>query len=554
MAETRKSWLRHEHPEYRRNKKRWQTTRDAYTADLLDSEKISGYLVRKSQGESPEAYNERCQLADYTNHFATLVEELAGMIFAVEAKANRTYSDEDGNGLGQHDDLDTPIGRLYQDADGRGNGWLTVFKQMAIELVHSMKGWVVADATAESPMVRIFPALSVPNWKYDAEGLSDVILKESADVRGSIMDEPGQEDRYVHYHRDGWTRYRITKDESGNESEQVLEEGFWPRGFEDPSGRPALPIFPISLPMPRQVGWIMAKKCIAIFNRESERDNLLRTANFPFLVIPGDEVHFTAQTKGIEKGGRALQSYVGEEGIADPSFIAPDSGPATVATDVLKRKVEEFYYTGFKEYGDAAREKTATEIRHEVAQGVGAFLQLLKAALDDAENGALWRIEQIEFDDRGKWFNSRVERSEDFAIEDPQVLAEKLASRYLGKDQAVPIGKKGVISLVQQLAGYDGLTVSETELEAAVNLHELGAWSKILSTLPVPAEARAEAAVQLLVGLGFIDPDEQIETEGGETRLKVEEMRQKALVIAEAQDQRDRDFLGGVGGFPGIGG
>jgi len=549
MSEPKKSWLRHQHPDYSRNSGRWQFIKDAYTGDLLDDDRIASYLVKKGQSESPEAFNERCKLADFTGHFSTLVDELAGMIFAVESKANRVFQDEKENGLGKSDDPETLIGRLYQDADGRGNGWLTLFKQVAIELIHSFRCWIITDSTSTSPVVRVFPALSVPNWRYDAQGLAEVVVKEQGDIRKSILDEPGLEERFVVYTRERWTRYRIVKTDQGEESEQKIDEGTYTRGFEAPDRAPALSIFPVSLPMPRPVGWLMAKKAVAMFNLESGRDNLLRVANFPFLNIFADNTLFDKVVGEIKKGTRALQNQ--PDASTGHDFIAPDPGPATVATEVLKRKVEEFYVTGFREYGDAARQKTATEVRHEVAAGVGSFLQMLKAALDDAENGALWRVAQIEFDDRKKWFVSRVERSEDFAIDDPQEVATRLATRYVGKDQPIPVGRTGIESLIRQLAAYDGLTLEENELAAAINLHELTQQISALGALPIPAEARAEMAVRLLAGIGFFDPEEEVELEDGEKILKLDVMRQRALVIAEAQDQRDRDFLAGVGVFGG---
>jgi len=552
--QNRKSWLRHQHPEYSVNADRLVFARDAYTGEVLESDRVSSYLVMKSQGETQEAYKERCQLADYTNHFATLVDELAGMIFAVEGQANRVFLDEEDNGLGATDDLDTPIGRLYQDADGHGNGWLTVWKQAAVELIHSRKIWVVADATDETPLVRIFPASAVPNWRYEDGTLVQVVLKETTDVRTDITQEPVQEERFVVYGTKGWQRYKIAKDDQGGESEVLLEEGAYTRGFEAPDGTPALPIFPVELPMRRFVGWLMAKKAISMFNLESIRDYGVWKAGFSKLVLPGDDDYYTRMVEELKKGSTVLQGYMSEQGSGNPTFIAPDSGPATATSEVLKRKVEEFYITGFREYGDAAREKTATEVRHDVAQGVGAFLQMLAAALDTGENGVLWRIEQIEFDDRAKWFISRVERSEDFAVSDPQELATKLAERYLGTGTPAPIGEEGVLSMVRQLAAYDGLTLDEGQVRASVRLHELKKTLQAIAGLPIPAEARAEMSVTVLAALNYFDPKEMVKLEDGTERLKMDLMRERALMLAEAQDERERDFLSGMGAFPGVGG
>ena len=128
---------------------------------------------------------------------------------------------------------------------------------------------------------------------------------------------------------------------------------------------------------------------------------------------------------------------------------------------------------------------------------------------------------------------------------DPQILAEKLAARYIGKDNILPIGAAGLKSVVTELAALDGVTLDEAELTAAVDLFTIQQSQDALMNLPIPAEARAELSIRYLIGIGYLDPKEEIDLEGGGKRLKREELYTKALVIAEAQDKRDRDFLAG---------
>jgi hypothetical protein len=180
-------------------------------------------------------------------------------------------------------------------------------------------------------------------------------------------------------------------------------------------------------------------------------------------------------------------------------FIAPSAEPARIATDVLKRKIEEFYVSAFRAYEDSAREKTATEVRQDVSSGVGAFLQLLKAAIDDAENEAFWRIEQINYPERRElWFTSRVERSDTFLPIDVDSAIETLRKRYFGETAVVPAGKAARISAAKQIAAWDGVVVDEKELEAMVMLglilEHLGAAENLLTLPP-------EGVGELLVGI-----------------------------------------------------
>ena len=53
------------------------------------------------------------------------------MLFSSEAgRIKRDFGD-----LGDKNDRDTLAGQLWEDADGTGKGWSTVFRQLAISLI-----------------------------------------------------------------------------------------------------------------------------------------------------------------------------------------------------------------------------------------------------------------------------------------------------------------------------------------------------------------------------------------------------------------------------------
>lgn len=546
------SWLTYEHPEYARMKARWQYARDFYTGEVIDPKKIETYLVRKASAENDAAYTERRALADYTNHFAAVVDSLVGMIFGVEGDANRVWNDDAGRGLGDPADLATPIGQLWRAADQEGNGYPTVFKLLATELVTTHTAWFFVDPANGSPRLRIIPATHVTNWLYDRRSamLREAVVTEWADTRGTLRDAPYDEVRYLHLTPAGWARYRIGPDGSEEPvgSEATGDVGTW--RFVSPEGGPALPLFRVHLPMRRHAGYLLARKANVIFNKESERDTLLRTAGFPKLVLSAGNELYERLVDALAAGSNVLQEDPANPG-GGHRFIGPEVAAAVAATEVLKRKVEEFYVSAFRDYGDAAQQRTATEVRQDVSSGAGAFLQLLKAGLDDAENNALWRIEQaLKPDDRRFWFIAHVERSDDFMPADPAAVMQRQAAVAFGDGKTVPLGKTGRLNIAKAVAAYQGVPVDDAEVEAEVELRlVLDTLAAAAGALPleVPAEARVDLVMALLAAAGQIDAEAEVAMEDGTRQTRADVLRQQALALAQAADDAAR--LGGESFF-----
>ena len=529
-----KSWLDFEHPEYTNNVARWAFAAAHYTGDLLHADKLAEFLIQRSTGESDAAYVERQALADYTPHFGQVVDSLAGMLFQVESRATRVFGAnvDPSTGLGDPKDVTTAIGRLWKDVDGSGTNYITFWKQLAIELIVSHLTWVLVDTNAagDQARVKLRPALSVPNWLYLGGRLVEVLITETADERTSVESDDSLENRWIKYTLTGWTRYR--KDARG----QPVEIDAADYKVINASGERVLPIFPVTLPLRRNVGYSLARKSNVIFNKESERDHLLRVANFPFLNLLATDTQFENITAAMVKGSRVLQNDPANRTGKAHHFISPSAESAEVATEGLKRKVEECYITAFRQYGDAARERvTATEIRQDVSAGVGAFLQMLKSGVDEAENEALYRIAQIELPtSKGRWFVNSVERSEDFVPIDINQEKARLQKTHFGETAAVPGGVVTKVAAAKKIHEWDGLEVNLEELTTAVTMHLLRENVELFASLPIPPEVKAEYTITTMVGLGLLDPDKEVELESGDKAKLIDVVRAKAVAMATA--------------------
>lgn len=510
------AWVDFKNEEYTASAGLWEFARDHYTGDVVLANQVKKYIVKRATGEDVAAFEERCSLADYSNHFGALVDTLAGMLFAVEADATRTFNpdaegeERDRTTLGDPADPATHAGRLWADADGRGNGWLTVFKLLATDLIHQQTAWVFVDPANGFPRVRILPNESVTNWMEDGDGnLVEAVIQEKTDARESIMDKPASETQWLVLNRSGWKRYR--KDKDGNVVPIPGEDGRW--NYQDREGNPTVPMFRVRLPLKRYVGYSLARKANVIFNKESERDHLLRTANFPKLVLFANDELFKVTTDNMRKGWNVLQA---EKDGAAHQYITPPSEAAAIASEVLKEKVEAFWRTGFREYGDSAAERTATEVRQDVAAGVGAFLQLLKAALDDAENRAWYLVEQSLWEGKSQnWGHGSVERSEDFAPVDVNSVVDRMRDRYFGKDSFVPVGRRAKKEAAKQIAQWDGLPITDAEADAAVDIHTILQTIQVMDALCIPEDALVQMSLKYLVGTGLVDPEAQMEDGDG---------------------------------------
>lgn len=559
VVPTGKSWLDYQHSYYASHVDRWNYIRDVYTGDLLDPNKIQSYLIRKALGEAEENYKERTKLADYPTHMGLIVNSLAGMMSHADDQANRIYNQpgkKDGEIipiLGDPQDRSTIIGKLYSDADGQGRGWRTIHKQLASDITayHLMWGLVDPGPDREA-RIRYLPPTAVPNWLDGPNGPTAALVCEEADTRLSLENDPREytEKRFVRYTLDGWERWRKTKD--GDAEKLPGEENSGVYRYFAPSGQHILPIFPVLLPLSYEAGYLLARRVVSLFNKKSERDNILRVANFPRFGVPGPREHFERVIADIAKGANAVHELPGENG-GQIHYAAPDTGSAEISTTVLDKDTRDVYITTFREYNDAAAQKTAQEVKQDLNSREGAYLQLLASALDDAETRGLILIAQQQLPEesnRKKWFVPHVERSSEFIPKDPEEQMARAGERAFGKGTPIPIGTTGRLAVAKQIAAFQGIEANEDELKNEIEIRALlELLERAQSTgTPVPADLRIQAMLRIAAVSGVLDlatVQKAIEKmEAGSIETLIEQARKIALAD-DARRQLEAQHFGG---------
>ena len=116
----------------------------------------------------------------------------------------------------------------------------------------------------------------------------------------------------------------------------------------------------------------------------------------------------------------------------------------------------------FEDYGDAAKEKTATEIKLDSQTGIDSFLTYLAGALDEFENNALYRYSQAELPDQPQyWGDARVSRPLDFTPVDVDAIAEKLSNRYVTGMNTVPTDSETMTNILAEIFKSDGINAPD---------------------------------------------------------------------------------------------
>jgi hypothetical protein len=263
----------------------------------------------------------------------------------------------------------------------------------------------------------------------------------------------------------------------------------------------------VGLPLKRNVGYLLARKCNAIFNKESERDHLLRFATFPLLNVVAEDTMFKRIEDRMRLGSRILQVKPGNN---QHAFIAPPSDPAKTMADAIKEKVEAFYAVAFREFASSVsnfnRDRvTATEVLSQREVGLEAFLAVVASAVDNAENQTLWFLEQTVFPkDRTKWGQARVERPKNFGPINPAQAIEALKTRYLGGGP-LPAGRAAQISAIRRIAEFDGIEFDENEIAAALDSSQLAQFTATVQLIwpDAPDELKAEIIAQWGESAGY---------------------------------------------------
>ena len=418
------------HPEWTKNEPKWEFAWDHYDGSYADwnmsVSKVSEYLHQKYQRENNKAYEERMKVSDVVLHFATIIDGVNGVVATKEKDTVRdlgalaTY-DEEGEL-----EVNSDAYRILNNADGNGTNLVPLMKRVGImqTVLHSVWGYVEGvTERSDHATIKVIKPQHVVNWYPSTGELEEVLVKEQIDTRDGITSEQNDDDEiYTLFTLDGWRRFKIKKETQGSnviETEVEIDSGEYEYWDSTERRRRILPIFKTPIPMPRPVGYLLAQKENHLYNAVSVRDFALRNLSFSMLNLNVEtEEEYQAILNQLEKGANVVASY----GDRDPhSFFSPDGSYLSDFEAVLQNKIEEYYTNGFKKFGEAASQVTATQVRLENQSGIESFLALLVSSIDEFENQCYKRIEQVYFpEDSSKWGLASVKRSRNFQAEDVQ--------------------------------------------------------------------------------------------------------------------------------------
>ena len=461
------------YPGYTKKAYRWKYSQEVYDGSAFDYQEgdtnADKYFPKKEQRESKEAHEERLSLIDPPLYYATGVDSLVGTMFVADSGNQDTWG-----GMGDPAEPDSLAYQFINDANGNGLNWSFIGKQAAIKLAIKHTVFALVEGIPENaegnpiggPTAHIIEPESVINKVYDQGRLVACRVKEDRVLSKSLDDIPKSQTCFVDYTLDGWNRwYYNEKGEKVPFADASAREYTYWRTTEKRDK--ILPIFEVSLPLDRPVGYTWAKKCIAIANMESALEFAYRNTSFAVFQPVASEEQWEKIKKDLDKGYNAFRSD--PEASRDHTFLAPPSNHFDSYKGYLKEKIKNFFYNMFKDYGDAAKEQTATQARLESQSGIDAFLILLAGQTDEIENGILWRIEQCHFPNSPQnWGTARVERSNDFSPVDVDAVAENLASRYITGMNVVPAPVNIVAQALTSIYEASGFSVPDNVDEVAL--------------------------------------------------------------------------------------
>jgi len=443
------SWLDYTDADHDEWNSKWTYTEEVYSGKYTDDDKVKRYLNKRAYWEKNDAYSLRVNSSDPDLSLFTLLGSIVGQALATEDDDTREYGE-----LGSPSDPDTIMSRLWNDADGEGTNYEVLWKQFGtkemvfqwmyvliegIDAVEDEDGNVIAER--EARIVLIDPRMVLAK----APDGSWMKVKHEVPVGGdSPQDKQEVEEQYTVYSLDGWTRYRKVK--SGrNIAEEIIGEGTYEFYRTKRRVFKRIPIYLVKLPFEVYVAHYLARKVVVIFNQESCRDTFLGEGTTTHLVEDGDPMVYEAHKDDISAG----ETHHNVDPASKMYYIAPPDGPARLATDVLKDKRENLAIAAFQQYGNAAKQATATEIRQEARSGIEAFLRLYVSSMDEAENTALFLLEQVYFpNEPEKWGQAYVERSKKFAALDPISLVNMVTDLAFGPN-ALPLTSDMLLSVIR---------------------------------------------------------------------------------------------------------
>lgn len=458
----------------------WSVYQTAHTADgdpvaleddtdAVSSSVNDAYLIKRSQGETDEAYRERRRLASYTPYFLYAVISLAGDLFSQEEEGMvRTWQPEDAEtGLGDPDEPGTVASILSDNYNGKGASIDTVMRRATVDLIATKTKWAVAEGTKkddednriDEAAVEMVSPLAADNWREEGGRLVEAKVVTRKDVRDSIKDDidEARARRFTVYDLDGWTRYKL--DEDDNEVE--VASGEYEFYMTSNQRQKRLPIFSVDVPVRGNPGYLAARQANSLFNGESAIDFSLWIASFAKLFADVQDENGNLASDLWDEFQEAIKNGQNVLPGAGHTYDGPPSNHIEAYQSRLDEKKADFYRTFFQSFADSAAEKTATEIRQERKQGVEAYLTLLTNAVEELENTAGFLLEQVYFPDQPDvWGQYNVTRSTNFELVDTEKRVENMVKRFFPGGK-VPVDTETMTQAALRAIEHSGLEVPE---------------------------------------------------------------------------------------------
>jgi len=286
----------------------------------------SSYLVQYPR-ESTDKYARRCELAWYASPLAQACSRFTGYISTRPVRRDIPHA-------------------LYQameeDIDGKGNAIDVFWQQFMTEAKARGTMCLLVDMpqAMASSMGDQLQARVAPYWTMiKPETITDYVMGDNgrfewAEFAGNYTHDDGKREACVwHFDREGW--------QALNPEKKLIAEGVHPLSecpliiFTEGGDFPAFGPFASIADLSKR-----------LFNLDSELDEILRSQTFSLLTmqVPDNSTDSqklaAAQNVGQTIGTANLMVHSG----STPSFIAPDSGPATTyltRIDKLRDQINE---------------------------------------------------------------------------------------------------------------------------------------------------------------------------------------------------------------------
>jgi hypothetical protein len=358
-----------EHPDYAARKYSWNVLLDAFEGGggFLDGSYLWPYPV-----EDRTDYAKRCAMARYHNYVEALVDLYVRFIFTQGVKRQSTNE---------------AYNAWLADVDGAGTHVNEFLKRLAAMALVTGHAGVLVDRTAEAStgparvdersriVVHVFPATTIIDWRFDRERLEAVKLREAGRptrILAANADDANTREFLV-WDREGWARFDADGHVIGG-------------GVPDLGRVP----FVIVRPKPSQSSLMLgrplvsnANTIVAMFNRASEEDEVIRRQAFSVLTVsvPADgSVDEARQQLGGAIGTAKALVVKG-----DIKYATPDQNVPGAIRDNIAYLVQELYRAAHVRFRrDSLSAESGDAIRLQYTE-LNEMLQGFAKALAQAE-------------------------------------------------------------------------------------------------------------------------------------------------------------------------